>query len=601
MAVVLIRMRLALLGHATNALLITGVATGFLLALATLVYGTSPGLLTVAFAAWAAGWLVGPLFTGGGDGGLRPEYFTRLPLTARTLATGLLAAAFAGPGAVITAVAFASLAVFGARLGVLAGLVALPAAVAQVVLVVVASRVVVGLLGEVMRTRLGAALVALPWAAAIATASNIGIVMIALARYDLDVTSWLLFLPSSWGLVAVQAAAEGDWPLCVTALTGLVVAIIALLAAWARLLDRRLSGVLARRTRHPAGDGLVARHLPATPLGSVVAKELRDWSRDTMRSYNWYFAIAFGLFMCLMPLAVDLTWYLPWTGAVVTWMAAAGGATLFSSDGTALWLTLMHPGAERTDVRGRQLAWLLKVAPLTIVCTVAGTGLSGLAWAWPGALALQAVALGAGAGLVVLLSVMAPVRMPDAHRRTGNAAADGANIVGLVWAMIGLIAACALPSAAVVVAGYALDVIALQWAGVALAVATGVLYAWLFGRIAHRRLRTAGPELLFRLRTGRSAARPRSTAAAVAPPPGQARRRLVIGLCLGLGWTPLLSAALTLVKLVTRAPSTTFWTFPLSFPPALHLPAVLVLLACALALYTIAIRTLITLIRARPR
>ncbi|MFI7616623.1 hypothetical protein ACIBP6_35890 [Nonomuraea terrae] len=595
MVVVLTRMRLVLLWRTTNVLLIVGVTMRLLLALATLIFGVSAGILAVAFAGWTIGWLLGPLFTGGGDGGLRPEYFTRLPMTARELATGLLAAAFAGPGAVITAVAFASLVVFGARHGVPAGLVAVPAAAAQVVLVTLASRVVVGLLGEVLRTRLGAALVALPWAAAVAAASNIGIVAIALTRYDLHVTDWLLFLPSSWGIVAVQAAADSDWALCLTALIGLVVLVVALLAAWARLLDRRVSGVLARRTRHPSGDGLLVRHLPTTPLGAVMAKELRNWSRDTLRSYHWYFAIAFGLFMCLMPLVVDLTWYLPWTGAVVTWMAAAGAATLFSTDGTALWLTLMRPGAERVDVRGRQFAWLLKVAPLTVAFTIAGTGLSGLTWAWPGALALQAVALGAGAGLMVLLSVMAPIRMPDAHRRSGNAAVDGPNIVGLVWAMIGLIAVCALPSAAVVVAGLVLDVIAVQWAGVALAAVTGAGYAWLFGRIAYRRLQTAGPELLLRLRTGQSAvARQRA-----APVPGQGRRRLVIGLCLGIAWSPLLSATLSLISLVTRTPSRTFWTFPLWLAPAFRVPTVIALVALSLLLYTIAIRTLMALVRTR--
>ncbi|MEV4799405.1 hypothetical protein AB0K18_05260 [Nonomuraea sp. NPDC049421] len=586
MAVVLARMRLLLLWRVTNGMLVAGVVAGLLLAVATWVFGTSADVLAAAFAGWSFGWLVGPLFTGGGDGGLRPEYFSRLPMTARGLARGLLVAGFAGPGPVVTVVAFAALAVFGARLGVVAGLVAVPAAVAQVVLVVLASRVVVGLLGEVMRTRLGAAFVALPWAVVIAAASNVGIVALALARFEVDVGRWLLVLPSGWGVVAVQAAARADWLVCVGALAGLGLMIVVLLGAWARLLDRRMSGVLAERVRRAAGGGFLVPRLPATPLGAVVAKELREWSRDTLRSYHWYFAVAFGLSLCLMPLAVDLTWYLPWTGVVVTWMAAAGAATLFSTDGTALWLTLMRPGAERTDVRGRQVAWLVKVAPLSVVATVAGTALSGLAWAWAPALAVQAVALGAGAGLMVLLSVVAPVRMPDAHRRTGNAAADGPNIVGLVWAMVGLIVVCALPSAAVVAVGFLLDVVVLLWVGVALAVVMGVGCAWLFGRMAYRRLEAAGPELLFRLRTGRSA----SAGRVVVAVPGHGRRRLLVGLCLGTAWAPLLSAVLSLVNLVTGAPSRTFWTFPLGLPAALQVPVIVVLVVASFVLYVVAIR-----------
>ena len=39
-------------------------------------------------------------------------------------------------------------------------------------------------------------------------------------------------------------------------------------------------------------------------------------------------------------------------------MGAVTASNLYGQDGTALWLTLLAPGSERADVRGRQLAWL---------------------------------------------------------------------------------------------------------------------------------------------------------------------------------------------------------------------------------------------------
>ena len=52
-----------------------------------------------------------------------------------------------------------------------------------------------------------------------------------------------------------------------------------------------------------------------------------------------------------------------------------GAANLYGEEGTALWLTRMVPGTERA-------AWLLVVAPVTVVLTVALTAVNGQGWAW---------------------------------------------------------------------------------------------------------------------------------------------------------------------------------------------------------------------------
>ena len=51
------------------------------------------------------GWIFGPVFAGGGDETLRPEYFALLGLPPRRLATGLLVAAFVGVAPAISLLA----------------------------------------------------------------------------------------------------------------------------------------------------------------------------------------------------------------------------------------------------------------------------------------------------------------------------------------------------------------------------------------------------------------------------------------------------------------------------------------------------------------
>ncbi|AHH97200.1 hypothetical protein [Kutzneria albida] len=363
-------MKLNLVRHSMTSprarLLVLGAVLGLLLAAGTLAVGATAlfsttvaaDLIAAALAVWAVGWLLGPLFAGGGEGDLRPEQFALLPVSPRRLATGLL----------------------GARLGALPVLVALPAVLAQLVIVVLASRVVVGLLGEVMRSRLGAALVAVPWAVIIAAVCDGGVLLYALGQnsvltrgFDPWLGSLLRALPSGWGLVSVETAGGTAWPLAFGVLAGMGVLVLALLAVWSVLLGRRTTGALAARAR--VGGTALGRGLPRTPLGAVVAKELRTWSRDMLRSYYWFFALAFSLALCLLPLVAGLTIYLPWAGSLVAIMAAAVGVNLYSADGSALWISLMTPGVLRADLRGRQLAWLLVVAPTSLVITVLGLAL----------------------------------------------------------------------------------------------------------------------------------------------------------------------------------------------------------------------------------
>lgn len=174
-------------------------------------------------------------------------------------------------------------------------------------------------------------------------------------------------------------------------------------------------------------------------------------------------------------------------------IVSTGGANLYGDDGTAVWLTRMVPGVERADVRGRQAAWLLVVAPVIVALTVALTALSGQGWAWPFVLAVLPAVLGGTAGLMVVVSVAMPVRQKDPHRRSGpfdtsdDPNAAGAAI-GQQYLMLLLAALVAAPAGALVLVGAVRHRPVLQAAGVLVGVATGVLLSWWGGHLAARRL-----------------------------------------------------------------------------------------------------------------
>ena len=96
----------------------------------------------------------------------------------------------------------------------------------------------------------------------------------------------------------------------------------------------------------------------------MFRKELRSWWRDPVRLQSVIVAPVFAVLTCLVPLAFDSTEFLPFIGALIALMGAVMSANAYGQDGTALWLTILTPGSERPDVRGRQLAWLAVFGPM---------------------------------------------------------------------------------------------------------------------------------------------------------------------------------------------------------------------------------------------
>jgi ABC-2 type transport system permease protein len=490
-------------------------------------------VLVIALAVWMLGWVIGPLFAGGGDETLRPEYFSMLPLPPRTLSIGLLAAAVTGVAPIISLVALLGLVVAGGQLSVAAALVAIPALLLQLLCFILASRLAVALYGVLLQVRSGAVIAALVNAFILAFTAQGGALIIAFVSTDVQGTlaKAARFAPSGWGLVAVEAAGRGDW----LEMAGLLVALIALaavmLVAWSALLVRRTTA-----TRH---GGKVRRQLTAeNPAGVAAAKEIRSWTRDLLYGHRAVFAIAYGLFFCLMPLAVGWKAMLPWAGPAAVVMAGAMSANLNGSDGTALWTTIMTPGSAALDVRARQRAFLVVFGPITLLITVGFTWWAGDASVWPLVLSVVPALLGGAAGLVVASSVFAAVPTTDAHKRSGNPLKSGENegeTMGIVYVMLVLVSITCAP--ALVVALMA------SWWGVPVGLLSAVLAWWYLGRLTIARLEKRGPELLTLLRHGRSATeKSKSLGTALDELPRW--RRTAAGVCLGLGAIPLFPQAL---------------------------------------------------------
>ena len=580
---VLIRMRLAALRHALRdpnrvSWLSTGGVLGVALAGGTIWAATrgENDVVAVAIGFWMLGWVVGPLFSGGGDETLKPEYFTMLPLPPRALSGGLLAAAFAGVAPAVSLIALLSLVVVGGQLSVGAMVIAVPAALLQLLCFVLASRLAVALYGVLLQVRAGAVLAALVNAFILAFAAQGWALIAAFVTADVQgaMASAARIAPSGWGLAAVEATGQGDHLMAVANLGGLAVLAAVMFVAWSALLVRRTT---ATRT------GVRPRRLlsASTAESAATDKELRSWTRDLMYGHRVVFAIAYGLFFCLMPLAVGSNGMLPWAGAAAVIMGGSMFSNLYGADGTAFWLTLMVPRSALRDIRARQRAFLLAFSPPVVLITVL------LAWwagtdTWPIVLSVVPALLGGAAGLIVLASVYAAVPTTDAHKRSGNPLSSGENeseTTGVGYVMLLLVSLTATPALLVsLTAG---------WWGIPAGFASAVLAWWSFGRLAAARLDQRGPELLTLLRHGRNAGdRAGKTSLASKAELLPRWRRYLADFCLGCGVIPLVPQAIVpAVFKLTNNPGKA-WFLALYAPSLWQWPIIVAMATIGLTMFT---------------
>jgi len=478
------------------------------LAVTTLLTGLAPYhyrgagasvVATLCFG-WLLGWVSGPLLTGD-DSTLRMDYFKLLPVPSRKLANAMMGAAFANVSLVFSLIAFSALIALGAQAGLAPALVGAAAVLLDLVLAVVASTVAIAAFGPVISSRRGRDFGTVLVALVITLLSLASGLVPFVAKRLTDGHSSLLaavvkILPSGWGAVAVDAAGRSDWGLVALALCGLVVLIGVLVLAWPPLLARRLT-LSARGGRTVTHHGGTARRpiLPATPLGAVVAKELRLYSRSVLRSVLLMISFLVGVMVAVIPALTGRNSSLPWGGLLFTVIAAACFTNFYGDDGTSLWLTLIAPGAARADVRGRMWAWFLVVGPAGLLLTVVVAPVSGQHRAWPGVLAAEPALVLGCTGLLALLGVLS----------VNGPAPDGGpspmRVLKVHIALIVLPAIAWLAPGALLLAGQLGHSTALKWLAVPVGIGWGALLCWWSGRTAEQRLAAHGPEIFARVRT----------------------------------------------------------------------------------------------------
>ena len=426
---VLIALRRVIIAHQmarTNpAALLAGAVLVLISALGTIWLGLvsypTPGSATAVLALLFLLWLGGRVAQSAlaGDAVLRPEVFSLLPLDRRRLAFSLLAVGLLDPAGVFTAIAFAALIARGARLGAGPAIIGLLAVIVTLLLASVLATIASAVLGPGSRRGhdVGTIVTAVAISAIAVAGTLIPVLDTALRRGSVPwLATVLTVAPTGWGPVAVQAAARGDWALAAGCLVGLAALTVAAAIWWPAVLTRRMDAAA-----HPARSGSARpgrwSALPRTPVGAVTAKEIRLWVRDPIRLTCLLIAVIVGAAACAIPLATHGTHLLlPFSGILSVVIAGACACNLYGNDGTSLWLTVMTPDGTRADIRGRQAAWLIVVAPYAVAVTIAFTALSGEHAAWPWVLGILPAVLGGAAGLAPIMSLVSVQPLDE----TGN-------------------------------------------------------------------------------------------------------------------------------------------------------------------------------------
>ncbi|MGW0435320.1 ABC transporter permease [Micromonospora sp. NPDC003197] len=490
------------------------------LGVAMTVAGLGGGLLVL-------GWLFLPLVFFGVDESLDPARFALLPLSRRTLVTGLFAAALIGIPAVATLIATLGLVVTaGALGGWSAAVVALLGTAAGFLICVAVSRAVTSAFATMLRSRrvrdlaavLLAVLAALIAPLQIALASSAG-------RVDLDqlekvarIVGWTpLGAPFTAGIDVAEGRA---WAALVKLLIA-VVTIVALLWWWSRSLESAMVGAASSgpaATGKPLPGGAVAQlfprvlsWLPRDRYGALVAREARYWWRDARRRSNLITIAVIGVFVPVMVnvgsrgmLDVDgqemiqgadfdaSPTMLSLSMLFVGILAAITLANQFGFDGSAYAANVIAGVSGRTELRARVVAFSLYIVPLLVVISV----VLPFFLREPGWFGVAAGTLFAsyGAGLAVTLytSILGAYALPE----TSNPFAinTGAGIAKSLLSFVAMLAAATLGVPAVLATALLGDVwlwLALP-VGAAYGVGAVLLGTYLAGDVLDRRM----PELL---------------------------------------------------------------------------------------------------------
>ncbi|MEH0936819.1 ABC transporter permease [Micromonospora psammae] len=505
-------------------------AAGGFLALAAPGFADEPryALLTAAFGGGilVLGWLLLPLVFFGVDETLDPARFALLPLTRRTLVTGLFAAALVSVPVVTVLIALGGLVVTAVALGGWpAGLVAAIGAVGGLLLCVAASRAVTSAFATMLRSRRVKDLAAVLLAVVAALLGPLQILVLAAAREaDWDrltgvarVVGWTPF-GAPW-TVGVDVAEGRGWAVPVKLLIT-AVTIGLLLFWWSRSLESAMvgaeTGTPAKERRGPAG-GAVGQLFPRVlgwagrdRFGALVARECRYWWRDARRRANLITVAVVGVFVPVMvniggtgftvgpagegfpgtgePSPVLLSLSMLFVGV----LAAVTLANQFGFDGSAYAANVVAGVSGRLELGARMAAFSVYVVPmLGVVSVLIAVVLGRPGWVGVAAGALLA-SYGAGLAINSFMSVLGAYSLPE----TSNPFAmnTGAGVARSFLTLLSMLGSAAAGMPLVVAAALLGE--AWLWLALPLGAAYGTGAALLGSYLAGDVLDRRAPELL---------------------------------------------------------------------------------------------------------
>ncbi|WP_192580180.1 ABC transporter permease [Micromonospora sp. ALFpr18c] len=486
---------------------------------AVLVAAAGGGLLVL-------GWLLLPLVFFGVDETLDPARFALLPLTRRTLVTGLFAAALVSvPVLAVLVASFGLVLTSWALGGWSAGLVAIVGVLGGLLLCVAASRAVTSAFASMLRSRrvrdLAAVLLAVT-AALLGPLQVFGLAALREADWSrltgvATVVAWTPFgAPWTAGIDVAQGRVwAAPVKLLITA-----AAIGALLVWWSRSLESAMVGAVSAGkapTRRGATGGAVGQLFPRLAgwarrdrFGALVAREARYWWRDARRRANLITIAVVGIFV---PVVINVTGgdFAATDGAGLTAgvadsspvvvtismlfvgvLASVTLANQFGFDGSAYAANVVAGVPGRVELRARMTAFSLYVLPmLTVVAVVLSVVLGRPSWI---GLTTGSLAATYGAGLAVnsFVSVLGAYSLPE----TSNPFAmnSGAGVAKGLLTILAMVTSAVAAVPMVVAAALLGD----AWLWLALPVGIGyglgaaLLGAYLAGDVLDRRQ----PELL---------------------------------------------------------------------------------------------------------
>ncbi|MBO4159364.1 ABC transporter permease [Micromonospora antibiotica] len=516
------------------ALFVVGVLVGLWFAAGGFLMFAAPGfadepryaVMAAAFGGGVLvlGWLLLPLVFFGVDETLDPARFALLPLSRRTLVTGLFAAALISVPVFAVLVAVAGLVVSAALLGgAVAGVVAAVGVVAGVLLCVAASRAVTSAFATMLRSRRVRDLAAVLLAVVAALLGPLQLVVLAAVRTaDWDrlvgvarIVGWTPFgAPWTIGLdVAEGRAWAVPVKLLITAVT-----IGALLLWWSRSLESAMVGAASAaptKTRQAPTGGAIAQLFPRAVgwarrdrFGALVARECRYWWRDARRRANLITIAVVGIFVPVMvnlggagfavgqegfestgdPSPVLLSISMIFVGV----LASVTLANQFGFDGSAYAANVVAGVPGRLELRARMTAFSVYVLPMLGLVSLIISGVLGRP-EWFG-VAAGALLASYGVGLAIngFISVLGAYSLPE----TSNPFAmnGGSGVAKSMLTLLSMVGSAAAAVPMVVAAGLLGDVwlwLALP-VGAAYGVGAALLGAYLAGDVLDRRM----PELL---------------------------------------------------------------------------------------------------------